>query len=75
MEHLPFSNTIVTPIIIPITPPPAIDATVPPTDIAPFVPGGTDLSVVISFGRELDNTPNSDANVSPRQHAKCLPIT
>ena len=41
-------------------------------DIAPFVPGGTGLRVVIKIGLDFDRMPSSDASVSPRQQAKCL---
>lgn len=52
--------------------PPAIEATVPNRDIAPFVPGGTSLRVVIKRGLDFDRMPSSDARVSPKQQAKCL---
>lgn len=56
----------------PITNPPVKDAAVPRTDMPPFVPGGTGLNVVIRMGGDLDNMPNSDAKVSPKQQAKWL---
>ena len=52
--------------------PPTIEAVVPIRDIAPFVPGGTGLKVVIKSGLDFDRMPSSDARVSPRQQAKCL---
>lgn len=55
----------------PIKKPPASEAIVPIADIAPFVPGGTRLSVVTMIGEDFDRIPNSEAKVSPRQHAKC----
>ena len=58
----------------PITNPPANDATVPRTDMPPLVPGGTGLNVVIKMGGDLDNMPNSDAKVSPKQQAKWLKV-
>ena len=54
----------------PIINPPARDAAVPSTDKPPLVPGGTGLNVVIKMGGDLDNMPNSDAKVSPKQQAK-----
>ena len=56
----------------PTNAPPAIEATVPTRDIAPFVPGGTCLRVVIKRGLDFDRMPSSEARVSPRQQAKCL---
>jgi hypothetical protein len=56
----------------PIINPPARDAAVPSTDKPPLVPGGTGLNVVIKMGGDLDNMPNSDAKVSPKQQAKWL---
>ena len=52
--------------------PPAMDANVPPKDIAPLVPGGTRLNVVTSRGGESERIPSSDPRVSPKQQAKCL---
>lgn len=40
--------------------------------MAPFVPGGTRLKVVMSRGGDFERIPSSDASVSPRQHASCL---
>jgi hypothetical protein len=54
----------------PMTNPPARDARDPRVDKPPLVPGGTGLNVVIKIGGDLDNMPNSDANVSPKQQAK-----
>lgn len=59
---------IITPMIIP----PANEASVPPTETPPFVPGGTTFPVVMSRGGEDDNMPSSEARVSPKQQAKCL---
>lgn len=56
----------------PTSAPPTIEAIVPNRDIAPFVPGGTGLRVVIKNGLDFDRMPSSDARVSPRQQAKCL---
>ena len=58
--------------VSPTIAPPKTDASVPPNDIAPFVPGGTRLKVVISLGCERDKIPSSDASVSPKQHENCL---
>lgn len=58
----------------PMTNPPARDARVPRVDKPPLVPGGTGLNVVIKIGGDLDNIPNSDANVSPKQQAKWLHV-
>ena len=60
------------PVSSPTSAPPAIEAIVPIVDIAPFVPGGTGLRVVIKIGLDFDRMPSSDASVSPRQQAKCL---
>jgi len=65
-----FSMASVVARVRPIMNPPARDATVPRTDKPPLVPGGTGLNVVIKIGGDLDNTPNSDAKVSPKQQAK-----
>jgi hypothetical protein len=62
----------VIPVSSPTSAPPTIDAIVPIRDIAPFVPGGTGLRVVIKCGLDFDRMPSSDARVSPRQQAKCL---
>jgi len=62
----------VIPVSRPTNAPPAIEAAVPARDIAPFVPGGTGLRVVIKSGLDFDRMPSSDARVSPRQQAKCL---
>ncbi len=59
-------------IVRPMSSPPAREDTVPITDMAPFVPGGTGLRVVMRIGRERERIPSSDASVSPKQHAKCL---
>ena len=40
--------------------------------MAPLVPGGTRLKVVMSRGGDFERIPSSDASVSPRQHANCL---
>lgn len=58
----------------PIINPPARDAAVPSTDKPPLVPGGTGLNVVIKMGGDLDNMPNSDARVSPKQQEKWLDV-
>lgn len=50
--------------------PPTNDMMVPTVDKAPFVPGGTDRRVVIRIGRDFESIPNSEARVSPKQHAK-----
>ena len=55
--------------------PPIPDAIVPPTEIAPFVPAGTVLRVVMRIGGVLERMPNSEASVSPRQHANWLERT
>lgn len=49
-----------------------METTVPRTDMAPFVPGGTRLKVVMSRGGDFERIPSSDASVSPMQHASCL---
>lgn len=67
-----FSMASVTARVRPMTNPPARDATVPRVDKPPLVPGGTDLSVVIKMGGDLDNIPSSDARVSPKQQEKWL---
>ena len=56
----------------PMIRPPPMEARVPPRDTAPFVPGGTGLSVVIKIGGVGERMPSSEARVSPRQHAKWL---
>jgi len=43
---------------------------VPPREIAPFVPGGTGLNVVIRIGGVGERMPSSEASVSPKQQAK-----
>jgi hypothetical protein len=40
--------------------------------MAPLVPGGTRLKVVMSRGVDFERIPSSDASVSPMQHASCL---
>ena len=67
-----FSMASVVARVRPMTNPPIRDAMVPRTDKPPFVPGGTGLNVVIKMGGDLDNMPNSDAKVSPKQQAKWL---
>ena len=67
-----FSMASVVARVRPITNPPIRDAAVPRVDKPPFVPGGTGLKVVIKMGGDLDNMPNSDARVSPKQQAKWL---
>jgi hypothetical protein len=52
--------------------PPNKLASVPPSDIPPFVPGGTVLSVVIRIGGCEERMPSSEARVSPKQQAKWL---
>lgn len=52
--------------------PPNKLASVPKTDRAPLVPGGTGLKVVIRRGGDDERIPSSEASVSPRQQAKCL---
>ena len=49
-----------------------METVVPRTDMAPFVPGGTRLKVVMSRGGDFERIPSSDASVSPMQHASCL---
>lgn len=71
-RHWPFSKISVIPVSSPTSAPPTIEAVVPTMDIAPFVPGGTGLRVVIKSGLDFDRIPSSDARVSPRQQAKCL---
>ena len=71
-RHWAFSKISVIPVSSPMSAPPTIEAIVPIRDIAPFVPGGTGLRVVIKSGLDFDKTPSSDARVSPRQQAKCL---
>jgi hypothetical protein len=56
----------------PMINPPTRDAAVPRTDRPPLVPGGTGLNVVIKMGGDLDNMPNSEAKVSPKQQEKWL---
>lgn len=67
-----FSMASVVASVRPMTNPPNRDAAVPRTDKPPLVPGGTGLNVVIKMGGDLDNMPNSDAKVSPKQQAKWL---
>lgn len=64
------STTRDTSSVRPITMPPDMDATVPSVDIPPLVPGGTGWNVVTKRGLDLESIPSSEANVSPRQHAK-----
>jgi len=59
--------------VSPINPPPRKETAVPTSDMAPFVPGGTGFKVVIRIGLAGDKIPSSEARVSPRQQAKCLP--
>lgn len=59
-------------IVMPMIAPPIIEASVPPKEIPPLVPGGTGFSVVISTGFDWESIPSSEARVSPKQHAKCL---
>ena len=70
--HCAFSKISVIPVSSPTSEPPMIEAIVPIKDIAPFVPGGTGLRVVIKIGLCFDRMPSSDARVSPRQQPKCL---
>ena len=56
--------------VTPMSVPPAREESVPMVDMPPFVPGGTGLSVVMRMGGDLERMPSSEANVSPRQHAK-----
>ena len=65
-----FSMASVVARVRPMINPPARDAAVPSTDKPPLVPGGTGLNVMIKMGGDLDNMPNSDAKVSPKQQAK-----
>lgn len=59
-------------IVAPMASPPPSDASVPTSDMPPFVPGGTGLSVVMRMGGVRERMPSSEASVSPRQHAKWL---
>lgn len=65
-----FSIISETNIVAPIDKPPNKLARVPPSETPPFVPGGTDLSVVIRTGGWEERMPSSEARVSPRQQAK-----
>jgi hypothetical protein len=71
-RHLLFSSMRLVAMANPTILPPKREASVPPRDMAPLVPGGTGLSVVIKIGGEWERMPSSEANVSPRQQAKCL---
>lgn len=67
-----FSTTRLVKSVSPIIHPPAADASVPPSEIAPFVPGGTGFSVVMRIGGDRESMPSSEASVSPRQQANLL---
>jgi hypothetical protein len=67
-----FSIISETNIVVPMDKPPNKLARVPPKETPPFVPGGTDFSVVIRTGGWEERMPSSEARVSPRQQAKWL---
>ena len=64
-----FSTTRLAKNVNPTIHPPVIDARVPPSEMAPFVPGGTGFSVVRRIGGDRESMPSSEASVSPRQQA------